>query len=155
MNDLSSTVPGQRATILVGYGAFGLEVLRRLLASTAPRGVLTWEEPRGGGGPCERHLQDLALLWFPDPLVAASEQTDPEQSRQEIALEMMRDLFDQIHTIRGDLPSEILFAEELSKAADTLLSASGRAGRTGALPLGLDVIVLARPTSREVLGTLD
>ncbi|HEV7766148.1 MAG TPA: hypothetical protein VGQ76_14180 [Thermoanaerobaculia bacterium] len=144
-----------RATILVGYGGFGLEVLRRLLASTAPRGVLTWEEPRGGAGPSERHLQDLALLWFPDPLVGAEEQARNENAGEGSSLDMMRDLYRQIQQIGGEAPSEVSFADALAEAADTLLSASGRSSRTGSLPLGLDVIVLARPTSGEVLGTLD
>src|SRR6185295_15904061 len=84
-----------RATILVGFGGFGLDVLRRLLASTAPRGVLRWEEPRGGGGPSERHLQDLALLWLPDPLATADE-FERIDAREGSALEMMRDLYRQI-----------------------------------------------------------
>jgi hypothetical protein len=151
----TDTITAHRATILVGYGAFGLDVLRRLLASTAPRGVLTWEEPRGGGGPSERHLQDLALLWLPDPLVSTADQVDQDGAREGSALEMMRDLYRQIRQVGDGAPSDDAFARALLQSAETLLSAAARAGRTDALPLGLDVIVLARPTSREVIGTLD
>ena len=142
-----------RATILVGFGAFGLDVLRRLLASTAPRGVLRWEEPRGGGGPSERHLQGLGLLWLPDPLATADE-FERMDARAGSALEMMRDLYRQIREVGSDSGHDGL-AQALVQSAETLLSAAGRAGRDDALPLGLDVIVLARPTSREVIGTLD
>ncbi|HEX8253066.1 MAG TPA: hypothetical protein VF846_07975 [Thermoanaerobaculia bacterium] len=152
MND--SATP-HRATILVGYGELGLDVLRRLLASTAPRGVLSWDEPRGGGGPSERHLQDLALLWLPDPLVAKSGQVGHDDAREGHALEMMRDLYRQIRAIDPRSPADAGLAEALVDAAETLLAAGGRAGRSGALPLGLDVIVVAQPASREVIGTLD
>ncbi len=146
-------ISAHRATILVGFGAFGLDVLRRLLGSTAPRGVLRWEEPRGGGGPSERHLQDLALLWLPDPLATADE-LERIDAREGSALEMMRDLYRQIREVSSDSGADGL-AQALVESAETLLSAAGRAGRNDALPLGLDVIVLARPTSREVIGTLD
>lgn len=153
MTEAGPVVSPHRATILVGYGVFGLDVLRRLLASTAPRGVLNWEEPPGAA-PSERHLQDLALLWVPDP-TAADGQMDQEDAHEGSALEMMRDLYRQIQPVGGGTPSDIVFADTLSETAETLLSASGRASRRGTLPLGLDVIVLARPATREAVGTLD
>ena len=149
MTELGVAAPPHRATILVGFDMFGREVLRHLLKSTSPRGVLTWEEPRGGGPPSERHLQDLALLWVPDPTAAALEQFDASEGN---TLDMMKDLYSQIRRVD---PSPHNFATELSKTADVLLSVASRAGRRDVLPLGLDVIVLARPTSRKVLGTLD
>jgi len=152
MTEMGAAAPPHRATILVGFDTFGLEVLRHLLKSTAPRGVLTWEEPRGGGPPSERHLQDLALLWVPDPTAPVTEQLDPESASEGSALDMMKDLYRQIRPV-GPSPKE--FATALSEAADVLLSLSSRAGRKDVLPLGLDVIVLARPTSPEILGTLD
>jgi hypothetical protein len=152
MTEMGAAAPPHRATILVGFDTFGLEVLRHLLKSTAPRGVLTWEEPRGGGPPSERHLQDLALLWVPDPTAAIPKQIDQEDANEGNALEMMKDLYRQIRPVE---PSPQKFAAALSEAADVLLSLSSRAGRKDVLPLGLDVIVLARPTSREILGTLD
>lgn len=156
MSEMGIAASPRRATIVVGYGAFGLDVLRRLLASTAPRGVLAWEEARGGGAPSERHLRDLALLWMPDRMERAQgphEKSDEESVDEGSALEMMRDLYRQIQKIES--PSDAGFARALSAAAEALLSAAARAGRRDALPLGLDVIVLARPTSREALGTLD
>jgi hypothetical protein len=152
MTETGIAAPPHRATILVGFGAFGLEVLRHLLKSTAPRGVLTWEEPRGGGLPTERRLQDLALLWVPDPTAAAISDPYEETASEGTVLEMMRDLYRQIRLVDED-PLEHSLAKKLSAAANALLSPSAR--RRGALPLGLDVIVLARPTSREVLGILD
>ncbi|MBV9492822.1 MAG: hypothetical protein JOZ54_01145 [Acidobacteria bacterium] len=156
MSATGTAVPPHRPTILVGYGEFGLEVLRRLLASTAPRGVLTWEEARGGAGPGERHIQDLALLWFPDPTVSSPEHIDHERAREGAALEMMRDLYSQIERVGEDesTPNERDLAEALSAAARTLLDAGARAGRRGALPLGLDVYLIARPSSREAIGTI-
>ncbi len=149
----TQTVSPHRATILVGFGTFGRDVLRHMLASTAPRGVLAWEEARGGAAPSERHLQDLALLWVPDPLRADAADWDGDSEGS--ALELMRDLYRQIRlTGIDDAPAELSFTNALVESAETLLSAAGRAGRTDALPLGLDVIVLARPTGR-VLGTLD
>lgn len=167
MSEPAAQVAPHRATILVGYGAFGLDVLRRLLASTAPRGVLTWEESRDGAAPSERHLQDLALLWVPDRLGVAGQAVDEENAGEASGLEMMRDLYRQIqqigHSAGPAAPAapeapeapEAAFAEALDECAGQLLSASTRAGRRGALPLGLDVVVLARPTGREVVGTLD
>ena len=157
MTDPGIVIPPHRPTILVGYGAFGLEVLRRLLASTAPRGVLTWEEARGGAAATDRHLRDLALLWFPDPMASVAETLDHENAREGGALEMMRDLYRQIERIGPEdrAPTENDFADALSEAADMLLSAVARATRKDALPLGLDVFVIARPATREVLGALD
>ncbi len=71
------TLP-HRSTILVGYGAFGRDVLRRLLASTALRGVLVWEEPHGGADPSERSLQDLALLWVRDRMGFDGQEADDD-----------------------------------------------------------------------------
>ncbi|MFL6244782.1 MAG: hypothetical protein ACJ74H_02065 [Thermoanaerobaculia bacterium] len=151
MSQPEAAVAPHRATILVGFGSFGLDVLRRLLASAAPRGVLTWEEPRGGAAPSDRHLRDLALLWVPD----RKDAEDVESVREGNALEMMRDLYRQIETVEVSDRLDERFAKRLCDAAEMLLSASARAGRSDALPLGLDVIVLARPTGREVIGTLD
>ncbi|MDQ3280765.1 MAG: hypothetical protein M3Q69_05065 [Acidobacteriota bacterium] len=153
MTERAAAVAPHRATILVGFGAFGLDVLRRFLASTAPRGMLVWDDAPGGAAPSERHLRDLALLWVPDR--AAREAGDVESAQEGNALEMMRDLYRQIQPLEGSDHLDDRFAKLLVETAETLLSASARATRTDALPLGLDVIVLARPTGREVIGTLD
>ena len=155
MSVAATAIPPPRATILVGYGKFGQRMLRRLLKSAAPRGVLTWEEPRGGGAPSERHLQDLALLVVSDQNDGMSGTGDDDSAIEGNALEMMRDLYRQIDEVHGEKEPDVNFADALAKAAETLLSASARAGRRDALPLGLDVIVIARPTTREVIGTLD
>jgi hypothetical protein len=155
MSEPGVQIPPHRATILVGYGAFGLDVLRRFLASTASRGVLTWEESRGGAAPGERHLQDLALLWVPDRLGAAGQEVDAENALEGSDIEVMRDLYWQIERVGdGAKPGEEL-AAALATTAETLLSASARSARRGRLPLGLDVVVLARPTGPEVIGALD
>lgn len=150
MSEQAVFVAPHRATILVGYGAFGLTMLHRLLSSAAPRGVLAWEEPRGGAAPSERRLEDLALLWVPD-----QPGQDDGTASGGTAFEMMRDLHHQVEKVSDGLPQDVTFAEKLSEAAEKLLSVAARAGRRGALPLGLDVIVFAQPTSREAIGTLD
>ncbi len=144
-----------RATILIGYGAFGLDVLRRLLASTAPRGVLNWEQTHGGARSSERYLQDLALLWVRDRLKIEGQEADEEHAYEGSSLEMMRDLYRQIQQVPEDSTPELDLAQAMDEAADKLLSAASRATRSSVLPLGLDVIVLARPTGPEVIGILD
>src|SRR5206468_2228350 len=98
-----------------------------------PRGVLAWEEPRGGGAPSERHLQDLALLWVPDRTSAEDAAVDEENVGEGSGLEIMRDLYRQIQPVDSSA-SDTAFADALSEAAETLLSASARAGRRGVLP---------------------
>ncbi len=149
-----TSVSPQRATILVGYGELGRDVLRRLLASTALRGVLVWEEPHGGADAAERSLQDLALLWVRDRVGAAGPEPE-DDTHGESSFEMMRDLYRQIQQVPEAGSPETDFAEALSAAAEKLLSASVRASRRGVLPLGLDVVVIARPTGPEVIGSLD
>ncbi|HZF09275.1 MAG TPA: hypothetical protein VFE33_10845 [Thermoanaerobaculia bacterium] len=144
----------RRPTLVIGYGAFGLDVLRRLLASAAPRGVLAWREPRGGASPSERQLEDLALVWVRDRFGLAGQEVDEEDAREGSAIEMMRDLYRQIRRCGEGRTAESDLAGELAAAARELLSASARAGRDE-LPLGLDVVVLARPTGPEVVGLLD
>jgi hypothetical protein len=155
MSEAAAGVRSPRATVLVGYGAFGLGVLRRLLASAAPRGILAWEESRGGAVPSERSLQDLALVWVRDRTGFAGQEVDDEDASEGSSFEMMRDLYRQIQQVENRETPEADFAAAISAAAEKLLSASARAERRDPLPLGLDVIVLARPTSPEVVGSLD
>jgi hypothetical protein len=110
---------------------------------------LAWEEPRGGAAPSERRLEDLALLWVPD-----GRGQDDGTAGGGTAFEMMRDLHRQVEKVDG-LPQDVAFADKLSDAAEKLLSVAARAGRRGTLPLGLDVIVFAQPSSREAIGMLD
>lgn len=143
-----------RATLLIGYGAFGLDVLRRLLASTAPRGVLRWEEP-ASGSPGERSLRDLALLWVPDRWNLKGQEVDAESSREGSSFAMLRDLYRQIEEVPQRTTPEDDLAAAMEAAMDRLLSASSRSQHADASPLGLDVVVLAHPTGPEVVGILD
>lgn len=151
----AASISPQRATILVGYGELGRDVLRRLLASTALRGVLVWEESHGGADAAERTLRDLALLWVRDRVGSEAPEPEDEGTHGESSFEMMRDLYRQIQEVPEAASLESDFAEALSAAAEKLLSASVRAARRGVLPLGLDVVVIARPTGPEVIGSLD
>ncbi len=155
MSPDGNQVTSHRATILVGFGAFGLDVLRRLLASTAPRGVLVWEQSQGGARTSERYLQDLALLWLKDRIHLDGQEVDEESAQEGSSFEMMRDLYRQIHQVEAKSTPETDLAEAMVGAAEKLLSAASRAYRDEALPLGLDVIVVARPTGPEVIGFLD
>jgi hypothetical protein len=148
--------PPRRPTIVMGYGAFGRAVLRRLLASAAPRGLLAWEEPPVGARPGGRRLQDLVLMWMPDREGRGSRHQDEDDAREGSALEMLRDLYLQIAEVAATAPAEAALAEAGARAANQLLSASARARRgRSAFPLGLDVILVARPTGAEMLGPLD
>lgn len=143
--EISVTTP-RRATLILGYGSFGHDVLERLLASAAPRGMLTWEEARAGQDAGERSLRDLALVHVPDRLTR-----DPGAAA---GSEIWAELDRQIVALDADVSTDRL-VESVSKEADRLLSATSRARRLEVLPLGLDVIVLARPDSSEALGLLD
>lgn len=144
-----------RPTLIVGYGTFGLDVLRRLLASASPRGVLRWNAPTGGALPGERSLHDLSLLWVPDRWNLEGQRADDEGSREGSSFEMMRDLYRQVEEVKTEATPEQDLAKAMVAAAEKLLSASARAAHSEPTPLGLDVIVLARPTGPEVIGILD
>lgn len=137
-----------RATLLIGYGRFGLETLRQFLVSTATRGVLAWEAPAHGRS--ERQLRDMRLLWLRDPFEegeSGSEGAGFYGSRAEL----MRDLHQQIESLPE---SEHELKETVKAKAETLLNAAKRANRDQNLPLGLDVIVLAHSHDRRTLGRL-
>ena len=93
-------VQPHRPTIIVGYGDFGLGLLRRFLGTAALRGVLNWEEPPGGARPTERRLRDLALLWLPD-LRADRGRGDQVSATEGDYLEMRRNLYRQIRRVAG------------------------------------------------------
>ncbi len=152
-----TTSSAGRATLIIGYGAFGREVLERLLASAAPRGVLEWQAPGAGAGANERALRDLALLHVPDRINAEAESTETgaRTGAQTGAAGLLGDLYRQIRVLEARGSAEEDLADAAVAVAEQLLSATARAGRDDALPLGLDVIVLARPDAPEVLGILD
>ncbi|MEM8932683.1 MAG: hypothetical protein AAGE94_15980 [Acidobacteriota bacterium] len=138
-----------RPTILIGHGAFGRSALDRLLAGAALRGRLRWRV--GEGGEDERRLRDLALVWLVDPDEgdAGADLRDASSS-----LELMRDLEQQIVTL-DPAAAEAELVPRVEALADRLLSAADRMRRDGLLPLGLDVVVLARPARAEIIGRLD
>ncbi|MFO1429788.1 MAG: hypothetical protein U1F76_06565 [Candidatus Competibacteraceae bacterium] len=144
--------PVHRTTLLVGYGNFGLDALRRFLASTATRGVLVWEESTGADSN-ERRLCDLALLWIRDPFETGGSGTNEESILEGSHIELMRDLYQQIQTVE-QAGAKSAFEEAMEAAARVLLDAATRAARRENLPLGLDVIVLARPGNPAVIGRL-
>ncbi len=148
----STPIPVHRTTLLVGYGNFGLDALRRFLASTATRGVLVWEEPTGADSN-ERRLRDLALLWVRDPFETGGPGADEESVLEGSHIELMRDLYQQIQTVE-QAEAKTAFEEAMEAAARALLDAATRATRRENLPLGLDVIVLARPNGPAVIGRL-
>ncbi len=141
----------QRATILVGYGAPGLDVLRRFLAITAPRGVLSGQEGPGGARPGARQLRDMALMWLRDPLGLPGQQPGNVTSGSS---EMFEDLYRQIEAVDPNDPRRTL-ERRLVAAADHLLSAGQQASGSESRPLGLDVVVIARPTTPQVSRALD
>ena len=110
-----------RPTLLIAFGAFGLDALQRLLHQSALRGVLRWKESQSGGvASAQRQLQDLGLLALPDPF-----ERSPEVAAQAAAgaPQFLTDLYRQI---KG-APSEALSAEGgiarfVRRAADELVS---------------------------------
>lgn len=146
MKEANATPSSRRATLILGYGSFGREVLERLLASAVPRGELAWEEPQLGADANERSLRDLALVHVPDRMAGVA--------GEQAAAGLLGDIYRQIVALDEDA-SEARLTQIVSEVAERMLSATARAGRPEALPLGLDVIVLARPEAPEALGLLD
>ena len=139
-----------RATLLIGYGRFGLETLRQFLTSTATRGVLAWDTPAGPGNG-ERRLRDLGLLWLPDPFEDSGPGVGGMPALDGSRAELMRDLHQQIENLPDD---EAGLKQAVKARAEALLRADTRASRDRNLPLGLDVVVLAHPHDRRTLGRL-
>ncbi len=138
----------QHPTILIGHGAFGRTVLRRLLASTAARGALDWQEDPSGGDPEARRLKNLALLSLAGRGGGRSAGGD---SRQEEDRDIFSELERQIEEVE---PSPTALAAAMEQAADRLLAAEDRAADAGRRPLGLDVVVLSPPRVPEDVGEL-
>jgi hypothetical protein len=146
MAEHDNATPIHRATLLVGYGHFGLATLRRFLISTATRGILNWEEGLEQDR-YERHLRDLILLYIP---AASEENLQMNGALGDQSIELMRDLYRQIETV-NDYQQLPKIMEEKAKS---LLNAATRAARDENLPLGLDVIILAQPAKLAVIGQL-
>lgn len=140
-------------TVLVGCGSYGWNVMAGLLASAGDRGLLTWEEPPGGGeSPAARRLKGLSMLWVPDGIASP----DPRHGGQPGAPQspdILKDLFLQIEKL-SEVDLEHRFREAVANARGALLSARVREDDPERLPFGLDVIVLARP-DQAALGRLE
>ncbi|MEE8583336.1 MAG: hypothetical protein V3T83_00630, partial [Acidobacteriota bacterium] len=141
-------------SIVIGYGAYGREVLRRLLVSSAGRGVLSWEEAEGGQDPALRRLRGWGLVWVPDlPGLGGSSQ-DTESLGSGV-FGVLDDLYRQIDELApGPRMGEAL-TEVLDTQARSLLRASSRTARSEDAPLMLNVILVAQPTRPEVVGALN
>lgn len=128
-------------TILIGYGSYGRRVLCRLLLDAEPHGLLTWEDAPEAGTPSARRLKDLVL-------VHVSDQSNGGETDSYIA----QDLFMQIE----DVPAN---ADDLKRAVikgkEQLLDEASRSADPARHRLGMDVFVLAQPTSIEDVGTLE
>lgn len=135
----------RRPTILIGHRDFGTDVLRRLLASAALRGTLDWEEPEGSAAPSERNLHNLALI-------SVGARAHPAEGGE--ALELMRDLYEQIQVLdaawhEGELADAVL------DTAKRLRRPQRRGGDRNELPSGLDVLVVAHPSDASEVGLLN
>jgi hypothetical protein len=155
MSNTNLNQPSRRPTLLIGYGTYGLEVLRRLLSSTVLRGVLSWEETEGGTDAGGRYIKDLALLWVKDRFRSDSTEADEKRAYEGASLEMMRDLFRQIQPVESS-ESGLELAEAVDEVVTKqLLSAIVRTASNDTLPLGLDVVVIMQPAAPEMIGHLN
>src|SRR3954462_5050808 len=138
----------QHPTILIGHGAFGRTVLRRLVASRAARGALDWQEGPPEGDPSARRLRALALLHL-----AGRQGGAPAggESRAGGEPDVFSELERQIEEV-GASPAAL--ATALERAADRLLAAEGRAAGDRQPPLGLGVVVTSHPRAPEDVGEL-
>ena len=141
------------STIVIGYGAYGLRLMRLVLSGAAARGALEWIEPSGVAAASERRLRGLAFIWVPDPL-GQKDQAYQNLADNDPALELFDDLYDQIETL--DVPPRELtraVTAEVARERDRLLKLDDQ-NEDGSTRLGLDLIFLARPTTQQVLGQL-
>jgi hypothetical protein len=140
-----------RPTLLIAFGGFGLDALRRLLHQCAMRGALRWKESQTGGVAAgRRQLQGMAMLAFPDP---GERSHQPAAQAAAEAPELLTDLYRQIDEISvAASAGEGAVAALVRRAADGLLA-------QGALdsgePVGLDLLALARADSPETIAHLD
>jgi len=140
-----------RRTLLIGYGGFGLDAMQRLLHQSALRGVLRWRETQTGGvASAQRQLEDLGLLALPDPFDGAAGSAAQSAAG---APQFLTDLYRQIKVLPADAAvAEGGVAHWVRRAADALMAQG--AFDQGDL-VGLDLIVLARPTVPETIPHLD
>jgi hypothetical protein len=149
-----------KPTILIGHGAFGREILQRLLETTAPRGTLVWQRaPRGSSGAGEHRLRDLALLWMPEIEAAARSPERPQQrndlQRAGADDDFILDLYRQIRRIENRPGSgEQALCDQASEAAAELRLPETQLERRDGIA-GLDLIQLAHVDGADSIVTLD
>nr|VFK58107.1 MAG: hypothetical protein BECKUNK1418G_GA0071005_100212 [Candidatus Kentron sp. UNK]VFK68251.1 MAG: hypothetical protein BECKUNK1418H_GA0071006_100112 [Candidatus Kentron sp. UNK] len=133
-----------RPTLIIAMDAFGIRVQELLLTDLAKRGLLEPVIP-ANSTLGERYLYNLALLRLGDP---------PSGNTGDY--EIMRDILDQVRCLsllpHDDLPER--FSSELERAKRRLHDQSTRQKYRDFSPPGLDIIVLAHPTSVEEVGRL-
>lgn len=140
----------KRPTLLIGYGGYGRDALQRLLHQSALRGVLSWkDEQTGGVETAQRQVEGLALLVLPDP----SEEAAPTSAQAAGAPQFLTDLYRQIKEPPEEARAgEDAMARFVRQIADGLMSQTSFNERE---PVGLDLIVLARPSAPEAIPRMD
>ncbi|MGA9069067.1 MAG: hypothetical protein WB424_02360 [Terracidiphilus sp.] len=138
-------------SILISFGSYGMQVLRSFLAGAAMRGALPWDEDLAVGALNERRLQGISLFWVPDEIGSR----DPQQvaaQQDENNYELMDDLFHQINRLQGGA-EEIRsgLAEGVEREMKRLLDPSRHGGSSHP---GLDIYMLAQPTSADAIGLI-
>jgi len=138
-----------RATILIGWGDFGREVLRRLLVTAALRDLLRWETDGDDALGGERRLSGLQLLGVRDHGTGGAPLFDDTD------LEVLRDVEAQIRDLGTSGDQEAAMAAEVERAARRLLATPpGARDGVDRLP-GLDLVVVAHLRDRQALGRFD
>ncbi len=145
-----------KPSILIGYGDFGKEVLQRLLASTAPRGILHWgraAQARGGAG--EQRLRDIAMLWLPGRERAGTADDLAQRLRDAgTKADFITDLQRQIQLVDSSPgAAEQALGDTATAAVEWLLLPENAAGRGSSA--GLDIMLVAHIDKKERVGELD
>lgn len=145
-----SRLEARPATVLLGLGELGREVVRRFLVNAALRDELEWETAADGGR-AERRLAGLAVFHLPDDRRSAAPPGGKNGSG-ETDLELLRDVERQIQDLEAGVGREKASAQEVVKACGRLLEA--RPAGSPRLP-GLTLLVVAQPATREAVGRLE
>ncbi len=142
-----------RATILLGWGKLGREVLRRMLVTAALRDALAWET--GGGDPLDRkrRLAGLELFCLTEPPAEGDGRQSFTGLFGETDLELLADVEAQIRDLDAGAEGGEAVARAVVEGAKRLLAANGEADASR--PPGLDLLVVAHPHDREALGRLE
>jgi hypothetical protein len=130
-----------RPAILVGFGGYGLKLLRQLLKVTEPRRRLHLEPVRGADNPVEREFLSFSML------CAGDEKDLPAPGPLDL------DIYRKIHVVPLSAPTDLL-TESLLSHSERLLRGAGFPGNSAA-DWGLDIMVLAHLRSVEDLKELE